>query len=113
MRLHSVSSLLTALLFVVGSSTSPLAYPNGKLEQINALRARGVSEAAIAARFPRPAKVSIVAPLASPSPDPVIHSTDLLDAQVIFSDQYADMPPKKRRLTHSVGQRGTEMGRQL
>ena len=48
MRLHSVSSLLTALLiallFVVGSSTSPLPYPNGRLEQINALRARGVSE---------------------------------------------------------------------
>ena len=48
MRPHSVSSLLTALIlaliFVVGSSTSPLAYPNGKLEEINALRARGVPE---------------------------------------------------------------------
>ncbi len=45
MRLHSVLSLLIALvLFVAGSSTSPLAYPNGKLEEINALRAQGVSE---------------------------------------------------------------------
>ena len=53
MRLHSVSSLLTALLFVVGSSTSPLAYPNGKLEQINALRARGVSEVRNCTHVPR------------------------------------------------------------
>ena len=51
MRLHPVSSLLTALVLVVvliaGSSTSPLPYPNGKLEEINALRARGVPEVRI------------------------------------------------------------------
>ena len=57
MRLHPVFSLLTALLtaliFVVGSSTSPLAYPNGKLEEINALRARGVPEVRNRAHVPR------------------------------------------------------------
>ena len=49
MRLHLASSLLTTLLttlvlLVASSITSPLAYPNGKLEEINALRARGVPE---------------------------------------------------------------------
>ena len=57
MRLHSVSSLLTALIsaliFAVGSSTSPLAYPNGKLEEINALRARGVPEVRNRTHVPR------------------------------------------------------------
>ena len=58
MHLHPVSSLLTALVLVAlvlvaGSSTSPLAYPNGKLEQINALRARGVPEVRICTCIPR------------------------------------------------------------
>ena len=53
MHLHSVSSLLTALGFVVSSSTSPLAYPNGKLEEINALRAQGVSEVRSCTHVPR------------------------------------------------------------
>ena len=53
MRLHPVSSLLTALVLVSGSSTSPLAYPNGKLEEINALRARGVPEVRICTCIPR------------------------------------------------------------
>ena len=54
MRLHPVSSLLTTLvLLVAGSSTSPLAYPNGKLEEINALRARGVPEVRFCTHVPR------------------------------------------------------------
>ena len=60
MRLHSVSSLLTALVFsllkalvfLTGCSTSPLAYPNEKLEEINALRAQGVSEVRSCAHIP-------------------------------------------------------------
>ena len=45
MRLHPAFSLLiTLVLLVAGSLTSPLAYPSGKLEEINALRARGVPE---------------------------------------------------------------------
>lgn len=58
MRLHPVSGLLTTLvllllLLVAGSSTSPLAYPNGKLEEINALRARGVPEVRFCTHVPR------------------------------------------------------------
>ncbi len=50
MRLHN---LLAALMFVAGISTSPLAYPHEKLEEINALRAQGVSEVRSCTHIPR------------------------------------------------------------
>ena len=54
MCLHPAFSLLIILvLLVAGSTTSPLAYPNGKLEEINALRARGVPEVKFCTHVPR------------------------------------------------------------
>ncbi|KAL2043749.1 hypothetical protein N7G274_003268 [Stereocaulon virgatum] len=112
MHLSTLSSFLAALAFlVVPNYTSPMPFSEHKLEEINALRAEGVSEAAIAARFPRSLILPAGAPLANAQPYPIVHSTEVLDATgVEMTAKFRHAQGRKRRLTQSVGQRGQEMG---
>ncbi|CAF9925600.1 hypothetical protein IMSHALPRED_006724 [Imshaugia aleurites] len=124
MHLPDLTTLVLYLLTL--TSASPIAWPDDKLEEINALRARGVSELDIATRFPRP--------LTSPSPSPpplaesdslyaptsfYAHATDTVDDEDGFGDDrdgFGDRNCRskvkvkvKRRFTEAVGRRGGEI----
>ncbi|KAL2049916.1 hypothetical protein ABVK25_009783 [Lepraria finkii] len=111
MRLNTLSSFLTALaLRILPSHGFPIAFSEHKLEEINALRAEGISEAAIAARFPRALIIPAVTPLETPQLYPVVHSAEVLDAAMVdIPAQFRYAHGRKRRLTQSVGKRGQEM----
>ncbi|KAL9072338.1 MAG: hypothetical protein Q9161_003657 [Pseudevernia consocians] len=97
------------LYFIVLATASPIAWPDDKLEEINALRARGVPETEIAARNPRS--------LTSPSPPPLSgpvsffgHSTTgTADIPLEALGATAKSPQRKVHFKESVGRRGEEI----
>lgn len=111
MHLPRVTTLVIYLIAL--ASASPIAWPDDKLEEVNALRVRGVSEAEIAVRIPRP--------LTSPSPAPLSEPVSFFgrstkrnaDVSLGAGGETAKSHQRKTHFRETVGRRGEEIGRRL
>ncbi|KAM0804211.1 hypothetical protein BDR22DRAFT_885991 [Usnea florida] len=90
------------------ATATPLPWPDAKLEEINALRARGVSEADIASRHPQPLTSPPRAPLSS-TISFFGRSSTMGKADV--RDESGASDGRKGHFRESVGRRGEEIGR--
>lgn len=113
MHLPRLTTLAIYLITLASASASPMAWPDDKLEEINALRARGVSETEIAARNARPLTAPSPAPLSEPVSFFGRSNMETADISLEAIDEPAKSHGKTRHFRESVGRRGEEIGRRL